>query len=289
MPTAGRSIRPKGWSPRCARFATGCCRRSSAGGHTTPRPTLSPDVDFVGLWDTVDAYGLPMDEMTRGWDKWVWPLSMGDHTRPDKREKICHAVALDDERHTFHPVLLDESKRAGVRPRPSQEKLTQVWFAGVHSNVGGGYPDDSLAHVSLRWMADEARQKGCVLHPHAMSEWAARADPNGPLVDSRAGTGQLLPLQPQEHEEVVPTTVRRMCESRGRRSTRVCSAALRSAATTTHPSSCPSTTLSCKEDGDARSPARTNIPRSHSRVAPIRNGCGTWCGGAASPTSPRWA
>ena len=36
-------------------------------------------VSFVGLWDTVDAYGLPMDEMTRGWDQWVWPLSI---TRP---------------------------------------------------------------------------------------------------------------------------------------------------------------------------------------------------------------
>jgi hypothetical protein len=57
------------------------------------------------------------------------------------------------------------------------EKLTQGWFAGVHSNVGGGYPDDSLAHVSLRWMADEARSKGLVLHPHATGEWAGGCSP----------------------------------------------------------------------------------------------------------------
>ena len=155
-----------------------------------------PDIDFVGLWDTVDAYGLPMDEMTRGWDKWVWPLSFGDHSRPDKVNKICHAVALDDERHTFHPVLFDESKEPEF-DTTGPEKLTQVWFAGVHSNVGGGYPDDSLAHVSLRWMADEARAKGLVLHPHATGEWASRADPNGPLVDSRAGTGSYYRYNPR--------------------------------------------------------------------------------------------
>jgi hypothetical protein len=32
-----------------------------------------------------------------------------------------------------------------------------VWFAGVHSNVGGGYPDDALAYIPLVWMLNEAR------------------------------------------------------------------------------------------------------------------------------------
>jgi uncharacterized protein (DUF2235 family) len=149
---------------------------------------LRPRVSFVGLWDTVDAYGLPIDEMTRGWDKWVWPLSMSDQTPPQVADKICHAVALDDERHTFHPVLLDEE----AQPRSTTidgERVTQVWFSGVHSNVGGGYPDDSLAHVSLRWMAGEASKKGLRLHPHVRNDWDARADPNGPIADSRAGLG----------------------------------------------------------------------------------------------------
>src|SRR5688572_19538745 len=70
---------------------------------------LKATVTFMGLWDTVDAYGLPMDEMTRGWDEWVWPLKMDSHAPPSHVKKICHAVALDDERHTFHPVLLDEA------------------------------------------------------------------------------------------------------------------------------------------------------------------------------------
>ncbi len=157
---------------------------------------VRPQVPFVGLWDTVDAYGLPIDEMTRGWDKWVWPLSMADRRCPPIVDKLCHAVALDDERQTFHPVLLDESDEPECA-HTDDERLTQIWFAGSHSNVGGGYPDDSLAHVPLRWMAREACAKGLRLHEHVTSEWAARADPNGPLFDSRSGLGSYYRYNPR--------------------------------------------------------------------------------------------
>ena len=165
---------------------------------------VRPEVAFVGLWDTVDAYGLPIDEMTRGWDRWVWPLSMCEHRRPSNVAKICHAVAIDDERHTFHPVLLDE-RTPDLVPEPDRkalphtdnERVTQVWFAGVHSNVGGGYPDDSLAHVSLRWMANEAGKKGLRLHPHLTQLWESRADPHGPASDPRRGLGAYYRYNPR--------------------------------------------------------------------------------------------
>jgi uncharacterized protein (DUF2235 family) len=160
-----------------------------------------PRVAFVGLWDTVDAYGLPMDEMTRGWDQWVWPLSLCDHAHPAIVDRLCHAVALDDERHTFHPVLLDESGET-MRARIADERLTQVWFAGVHSNIGGGYPDDSLAHVSLLWMAREADRTGLRLHPGAIAQWTARADPNGPASDSRRGLGSYYRYNPRSIQKL---------------------------------------------------------------------------------------
>jgi uncharacterized protein (DUF2235 family) len=157
---------------------------------------ISPEVAFVGLWDTVDAYGLPIDEMTRGWDQWVWPLSMCERHAPKDIAKVCHAIALDDERHTFHPVLLDESD-ATPAAHTDEERVTQVWFSGVHSNVGGGYPDDSLAHVSLLWMADEAHKKGLKFHAHIRNLWVARADPNGPISDSRRGLGAYYRYNPR--------------------------------------------------------------------------------------------
>jgi uncharacterized protein (DUF2235 family) len=163
----------------------------------------SPKVAFVGLWDTVDAYGLPVDEMTRGWDQWVWPLSICDHHRPAVVDKLCHAIALDDERHTFHPVLLDE-RADPLEATIAKEKTSQVWFAGVHSNVGGGYPDDSLAHVSLRWMADQAARAEPPLriHPHVRAEWDTRADPNGPLNDSRRGVGTYYRYNPRSIQKL---------------------------------------------------------------------------------------
>jgi uncharacterized protein (DUF2235 family) len=157
---------------------------------------VEPVVRFVGLWDTVAAYGLPIDEMTRGWDDWVWPLSITDHTRPASVEKVCHALALDDERHTFHPTLFDEAAEP-LRAHTDEERVTQVWFAGVHSNVGGGYPDDSLAHVSLLWMADEAGKRALRLHKQKRAEWEARADPHGPQYNPRRGLGVYYRYNPR--------------------------------------------------------------------------------------------
>jgi uncharacterized protein (DUF2235 family) len=97
-------------------------------------------IEFLGLWDTVAAYGLPVDEMARGVSQWILPLELPNRSFDLRIQRACHALSLDDERTTFHPVLWNE------KTLPS-EKLSQVWFSGVHSNVGGGYPDDSLAHI----------------------------------------------------------------------------------------------------------------------------------------------
>ena len=153
-------------------------------------------VAFMGLWDTVDAYGLPMDEMTRGWDQWVWPLKMDSYKPPSHVKKICHAIALDDERHTFHPVLLDE-KGLKEHAHIDDETVSQVWFAGVHSNVGGSYRDDSLAHVSLRWMSGQACKMGLRLHDIDTATWTARSDPNGPIYDSRRGLASYYRYNPR--------------------------------------------------------------------------------------------
>ncbi len=90
------------------------------------------EIEFLGLWDTVAAYGLPVDEMARGVSQWIWPLELPNRMFDTRILRACHALSLDDERTTFHPVLWNEN---GVPPGV----LTQVWFAGVHSNVGGGY------------------------------------------------------------------------------------------------------------------------------------------------------
>jgi uncharacterized protein (DUF2235 family) len=77
-------------------------------------------VEFVGVWDTVAAYGMPIAELTRGIDKWVWPLSMPDYKLSPKVKAARQALALDDERDTFHPVGAVSLMRTGLQNARSQ-------------------------------------------------------------------------------------------------------------------------------------------------------------------------
>lgn len=148
-----------------------------------PRPR--PDIAFLGLWDTVAAYGLPFDELTRAWNC-VFPLSFPNRDLSDKVERACHALALDDERNSFHPLLWNE-RREPIKDHIRQERLTQVWFAGMHSNVGGSYPDDAMAHVPLDWILGEAEHAGLTFKPGEHDRIKGAADIHGKMYDSRKG------------------------------------------------------------------------------------------------------
>ncbi len=184
----------------------------------SPRPTYDEvrnpnvpgstiEIEFVGLWDTVAAYGLPVDEMTRAVDWAFWPLTMPDYDLSPRVKRAMHALSLDDERNTFHPKLWNETEADVVRPggqtRPPKDgdewsdasRISQVWFAGVHSNLGGGYPDDTLSYVSLGWILKGAKQAGLRLIPHVAKEYGDLADENGPIYDSRSGLAGVLSLQ----------------------------------------------------------------------------------------------
>src|SRR5262245_24064545 len=175
-------------------------------------------IHFVGLWDTVAAYGLPIDEMTRGISQWLWPLEFPNRRFNAKDiHRALHAIAIDDERTTFHPVLWSES---GVMPRAADregrhwikdEKLSQVWFSGVHSNVGGGYPDDSLARVPLCWIMGEAQREGLRFKatPDAILVASSAADKDGRLYDSRQGLGGYYRYGPRKIYDLCHMTLSR--------------------------------------------------------------------------------
>jgi uncharacterized protein (DUF2235 family) len=173
------------------------------------RPVES--IEFLGLWDTVAAYGLPIDEMTKGVDRWIWPLELPNKEFNQKILKARHALAIDDERQTFHPVLWDEdatnTRPAGLSRPTEDERLLQVWFTGMHANVGGGYPDDSLANVSLSWILAEARQAGLVFkemakaEPDALLTTDSAKDKDGRLYDSRSGLGGYYRYSPRKISE----------------------------------------------------------------------------------------
>jgi uncharacterized protein (DUF2235 family) len=140
-----------------------------------------PSIHFLGLWDTVAAYGLPIDELQRGIDRYFRSHSFPDRELSGQVDIARHALSLDDERRTFHPVLWSERKET------NPQRIQQVWFAGVHSDVGGGYPKEALSYVSLEWIMREAERAGLRFKPGAIDECARLADPHGELHDSRSG------------------------------------------------------------------------------------------------------
>lgn len=165
-------------------------------------------IRFIGVWDTVAAYGAPLDEMTRGISKYIWPLELPNHALDRTRVmRACQALALDEERTTFHPELWNERIKPPGQFDPDaarfikDEQISQVWFAGVHSHVGGGYPDDTLAYIPFVWMITEAQHCGLKFKSDAVPPPALPADPDtfksaiskcdkdGRLYDPRKGLG----------------------------------------------------------------------------------------------------
>jgi uncharacterized protein (DUF2235 family) len=162
------------------------------------------EIAFLGLWDTVDAYGLPIEELTEAFS-WFYPLTLPDRKPSNKLQRVCHALALDDERQTFEPVLLNEACLATETLYPSvdnirDERVSQVWFSGVHSNVGGGYPDDALSLVSLNWMVDQAEHSELKFWKHGRERLREADNPEGRIYDSRRGLAGFYRYKPRKIE-----------------------------------------------------------------------------------------
>ncbi len=161
-----------------------------------PDEVERPDIAFVGVWDTVSAYGGPIAELTRAIDNWIFPLSMPDYQLNAKVRCARHALATDDERDAFHPLLWDERHEAPPA-EGTTERIQQVWFTGMHSDVGGGYPDESLSYVSLLWMMAEAGAAGLRTLDVIKERFVALASSAGPIHDSRKGLAGYYRYQPR--------------------------------------------------------------------------------------------
>ena len=127
--------------------------------------TLVP-IRFLGLWDTVDSVGFPLEWLADVWNEYIAPFRFKDYKLSPLISHACQALSIDDARQSFTPRLIDDRE---VLPESGDthfdaRRIKQIWFSGVHSNVGGGYPKQGLAHISLYWMTTEAKNKGMKLN-----------------------------------------------------------------------------------------------------------------------------
>ena len=130
-------------------------------------------IEFVGVWDTVGALGIPVPFWgTLGEREFLFhdtePSKIINHAR--------HAVSIDENREDFEPTLWSD--------KPGLD-LQQVWFAGVHSDVGGGYKEEGLSHCASEWMLEQASAFGLEFESHFID--ALNPDPADRQHDERKG------------------------------------------------------------------------------------------------------
>ncbi|KAF3940670.1 hypothetical protein ABW19_dt0209068 [Dactylella cylindrospora] len=112
-------------------------------------------IKVIGCWDTVGSLGIPSSPVIEKC-KCNEKYKFHDTDLTPTTENAFHALALDEHRLPFTPTLWRLPVPApGERHTNIVPNLKQVWFPGVHTNVGGGYKDQELADLTLVWMIDQ--------------------------------------------------------------------------------------------------------------------------------------
>jgi uncharacterized protein (DUF2235 family) len=160
-------------------------------------------IKFMGVWDTVGALGIPL-RWFNGLNK---KYEFHDVKLSSQIQYAYHALAIDERRKIFEPTLWEVSDGTGKSGTP--QVCEQVWFPGVHSNVGGGYSDSGLSDTTLKWMMAKASDTGVVFDKNYIE--TLKPDSCGELRNSAGGVFVITPKMIREINNCVvkkidPTT-----------------------------------------------------------------------------------
>jgi uncharacterized protein (DUF2235 family) len=156
-----------------------------------------PPINTIGVWDTVGAIGAPVKFIKNLMEFWG-RIDFNDAGLHKNVLRGYHALSIDDKRQSFHPLLWKENDK-------DDDRITQIWFTGVHTNVGGGYAKDGLAFASLRWMLEEIKEDNKTSPKHfglrfvegTSKDIAAKSNPHDFLYNSRKGFGSYYRFEPR--------------------------------------------------------------------------------------------
>ncbi|MDE2692180.1 MAG: DUF2235 domain-containing protein [Acidobacteriota bacterium] len=138
---------------------TGQAREEKARRFSTRRGHLEAEtreplhqVWFIGVWDTVGSLGVPGGVLFSAHRRHQFhDARLGAHVR-----YAYHAIAIDENRRHFKPTLW-------TGPAADGQTVQQLWFPGVHANVGGGVPETGLSDRALLWIWLQAQNAGLFL------------------------------------------------------------------------------------------------------------------------------
>lgn len=149
-----------------ARFKKTFCRRR-------------PKVKFLGLFDTVKSVFYFEPSRLRLVDQ-VMPYTFKNRSVSIVR----HAVAIDERRRFYRTNLWTESAES----QAFRQDVKQVWFAGVHCDIGGGYPESEsgLSKICLDWMLREAEANGLLIDARQRDKVVHGRLPGGKMLQHHA-------------------------------------------------------------------------------------------------------
>jgi uncharacterized protein (DUF2235 family) len=169
-------------------------------------------IRFIGVWDTVGALGIPFGPMR----VFTWGrLTFHDVKLSSYVDYAYQALAVDELRRPFKPSIWQQQEHS------TGQVMEQRWFAGTHSNVGGGYADAGLSDLAFEWMRSRAEACG-LAYDAAYVARSIRASERGELRASNGGFWRLLPdyrrpigAQQSGNEDVASSAVDRTREDPG--------------------------------------------------------------------------
>jgi uncharacterized protein (DUF2235 family) len=117
-------------------------------------------IRFIGVYDTVGALGVPLAAAATVNEPIV---GFHDTTLGDTVEHAVQALAVDERRGPYIPTLWTQAANAAAL---AGQSVLQVWFPGVHSDVGGGYGDKGIGNITWDFMMRQAASRGLVIDPN---------------------------------------------------------------------------------------------------------------------------
>lgn len=152
-------------------------------------PNQWASIEFLGVWDTVPALGLPGAVI----DTFVnyipgWRHRYHDFALHPSVKNAHQALSIDDDRKWFQPTIWDTYNK-------EYQEVEQVWFSGSHTDVGGGFREPGLSDIVLEWMVQKAVEHGLKLYLASRKYWnfCIAPDPTDEWHPPRAGAGRIYP------------------------------------------------------------------------------------------------
>jgi uncharacterized protein (DUF2235 family) len=130
-------------------------------------------VRCVGVWDTVGSLGVPPNTLLPNWHPCARSYEFQNTELGAHVEYAFQGLAIDEKRRPFEPTLW-----SNAAPATPYQIIHQTWFCGVHSDVGGGYPENGTSAIPLLWMAGLVHEL-LDLDPMAIEKELDRSMPYG--------------------------------------------------------------------------------------------------------------